>query len=65
MMKGWALKADDSDDELPYIGAGKGRGNRRKSVELRAGELVPPVGVMHYAADKVGREGKEGGEVWG
>ena len=59
MMSGWAMKADDSDDDLPAAaGRGGGKNKRRKSVELRCGELVPPVGVLHYAADKVCLFGK-------
>ena len=56
MMSGWALKADpDSDDEGGHAhnGGGGNNKNRRKSVEMRCGDLVPPVGVMHYSADKV------------
>ncbi|KAM3568087.1 hypothetical protein VYU27_009786 [Nannochloropsis oceanica] len=53
MMRGWAMAAEESDDEDHSATAARGIGrNRRKSVELRAGELVPPVGVLHYAADK-------------
>lgn len=63
MLAEWARRAadgSDSDEEGRHGGGHnggggvwKGRGNRRKSVEMRAGELVPPVGVLHYSAGKV------------
>lgn len=61
MLAEWARRAaaegQESDDEQEgrfSSGWGKGVGkNRRKSVEMRAGELVPPVGVLHYSAGKV------------
>jgi hypothetical protein len=62
MLAEWARRAaDGSDSDEEGGGHGNGHGgvwkghgkNRRRSVEMRAGELVPPVGVLHYSAGKV------------
>lgn len=69
MLAEWARRAADGSDSDEEGGEGKGHGhgwrgngkNRRKSVEMRAGELVPPVGVLHYSAGKARNNKSRGG----